>query len=60
MSSEEDKSDDATEPVSPMPPTINADAIHGYDDVGTKAYLGGERNEGHCGNTDRLGNSSLN
>ena len=39
-----------------MPPTINADAIHGYDDVGTKAYLGGERNEGHCGNTDRLEN----
>ena len=38
-----------------MPPTINADAIHGYDDVGTKAYLGGERNEGHCATLIDLG-----
>ena len=44
MSSEEDKSD-AVEPQ-----IINADAIHGYDDMGTKAHPGGEQNEEHCGN----------
>ena len=44
MSSEEDKSDAVA------PQIINADAIHGYDDMGTKAHPGGERNEGHCGN----------
>ena len=38
---------------------INADAIHGYDDMGTKAHSGGERNEEHCGNHDRLGGPSL-
>ena len=44
MSSEEDKSDAVA------PQIINADAIHSYDDMGTKAHPGGERNEGHCGN----------